>query len=90
MRYILGLLMIIVLSPATFYAQKRLYAQISNVGPRLFAHGMLLTVGLAFGWAMASVYTRSEEGGEILVFLYGFGIVHVPAAIVLWLKKQQY
>lgn len=90
MKYILGLLMIIVLGLATFYAHKRLHAQISKVGQRLFAHGLLLTVGLAFAWAMASVYTRSEEGGEVLVFLYGFGIVHVPAALILWLKKQQY
>lgn len=49
---------------------------------------MLVVVGLAFGAVTASVYLADVEP-DWLVFLAGFGVVHVPAAIIILLKRQR-
>ena len=58
-------------------------------GTRLVAGAVLITMGLAFGWAMAFVYTQSQGLARLLVFLSSFGLVHVPAAFILQLKHWQ-
>ncbi|WP_152205553.1 hypothetical protein [Marinobacter changyiensis] len=89
MKFLLGALMILALLLITGFAHWRIHLQIARTSQRLLLHGLLLTVAIAFGWAMGSVYTQNEEGGAWFIFLYAFGVVHVPAAIILWLKRQQ-
>lgn len=50
---------------------------------------LLIAVGLAFGWTMHSAYIDLEGDAEPWVFMLAFGCVHVPGAIILWLKKQR-
>jgi len=50
---------------------------------------MLLLVGAGFGWAMSQVYTGARGLAASWVFLISFGVAHLPAAIILWLKKQR-
>ena len=50
---------------------------------------MLLLVGTGFGWAMSQVYTDTRGLAASWVFLTSFGVAHLPAAIILWLKKQR-
>lgn len=57
------------------------------VSTRLITHTSLTTVGLAFGWVVAFVYTESSGLQQALVFLSSFGVVHIPAAFILKLKQ---
>jgi hypothetical protein len=50
---------------------------------------LLLGVGTAFGMAMAFYYFDVAGVQRLLVFLGSFGIVHVPAAAILFLKQRQ-
>lgn len=47
---------------------------------------ILVVVGIAFGWIMV-VATAVTGWAALWVFLSGFGLVHVPAAVVLGLKR---
>jgi hypothetical protein len=57
----------------------------SGAGKRMTAHFVLIVVALAFG-AMGA-YTLELPVPAWLVFLLGFGTVHVPAAAILALKR---
>jgi hypothetical protein len=51
---------------------------------------MLLGVGLAFGYAMANYYYSGARPLEAtLIFHAAFGLVHVPAAIILFIKRRR-
>ncbi len=89
MKFIWGMLMILALLLITGFAHWRIHLQLARTSQRLLLHGLLLAVAIAFGWTMGSVYTQNEEGGAWFIFLNAFGVVHIPAAIILWLKKQQ-
>lgn len=55
-------------------------------GTRWVTRVFLIILGIAFGWVMAFVYTKSQGLEQILIFISSFGIAHVPAAFVLQLK----
>lgn len=79
----------ILLTAATLWAA--VYAHL-KVGPRsrnkgLRARIMLLVTGLAFGGVMAFYYTDTAGLMQVLIFASAFGLVHVPAAFILFLKK---
>lgn len=55
---------------------------------------LLVLIGLGFGWAMLRFYGRPQVvGGQMenlprsLIFLSAFGLAHVPAAAILFLKS---
>jgi hypothetical protein len=58
----------------------------SGSARRRIAHLVLIAVGIAFG-AMGA-YTLDLPLPRWLVFLLGFGIVHVPAAAILAIKRR--
>ena len=71
-----------------------LYAHLSI--PRLIAvrwqallvHGVLVVTGALFGYAAHSDFALvGHEAPGVLVFLTGFGAIHVPAAAILFFKK---
>ena len=49
--------------------------------------GILVVVGLAFGYVAA--VTSTEPTLSWLMFLAGFGAVHVPAALILLIKSAR-
>lgn len=70
---------------ATVWAHHRLSAH--TPGTRLITRGFLIVVGFAFGWVMAFTYTENQGLEKILIFINAFGMVHVPAAFILQLKR---
>jgi hypothetical protein len=51
--------------------------------------GILIAVGIAFGYVTTSFYVQADGIRGLLAFLGGFGLVHVPAAFILFLKRQR-
>lgn len=49
---------------------------------------VLIGTGIAFGWVMARLYGVLTELNMVLVFVASVGIVHVPAAAILFVKSQ--
>jgi hypothetical protein len=61
-----------------------------TAGTAKIARAVLLVVGIGLGVVSAVIY--AEEGGRVsalLAFLIGFGVVHVPTAIILLLKRAR-
>lgn len=51
---------------------------------------ILMVTGLAFGWlVLKRVGSHEDNWMQVLIFLAAWGLVHVPAAIILFLKQQQ-
>lgn len=49
---------------------------------------ILIATGLAFGYVSATLST-TDPITRTLAFLIGFGVVHAPAAVVLYVKKAR-
>ena len=81
------IILVILTLAAAVYAHYRLGRQVAAPGQRWLARLLLIAVGAGFGWAMSAVYLSPIAASPFLAFLAGFGIVHVPAAFILWLKK---
>ncbi len=75
---------------AAFYTHLRLPALTGSARSLLFARGLLGATGIACGAVMvASARVFTEELGLVsaaLVFVSGFGVVHVPAALITLIK----
>jgi len=74
---------------AAAYAHYALASHISKTSHLWFARLLLIAVGIGFGWVMSTVYLQLEDSAAAWIFISAFGSVHVPAAIILWLKKQR-
>jgi hypothetical protein len=53
------------------------------------ARAVLIVVGLGLGAVSAVIYTESGGAFALLAFLIGFGVVHVPTAVILALKRAR-
>lgn len=86
----LGLLLLAApLLGAAVYAQYRIRFHTGTARDALLGRLLLWLVGVAFGWALAVVYTHSEGLRSLLWFAIGFGAVHVPAAFILFSKRRR-
>lgn len=74
---------------AAVYAQWRIPFHTATARHALIARLILLIVGLAFGFVVATIYSNTQGLSSLLAFLLGFGVVHIPAAIILFLKRQR-
>lgn len=54
------------------------------------AHTLLIIVGVASGAVGPLIYYRTEPVLALLTFLMGFGVVHVPAALILFIKQTRH
>ena len=54
----------------------------------MLTRGILILIGVAFGFVAAKYYASTALPAP-LVFLSGFGLVHVPAAVILALKRKR-
>lgn len=77
-----GLLLLIVA-----YAHRQIGIFTQGSANILVARLLLLVVGGVFGWLGA--VGESGELHTLLRFLIGFGIVHIPAAVILFIKHQR-
>lgn len=89
MQYLMTGAFAIMALAAAAYAHYLLPAHTTKGAQRWFTHLLLVLVGLAFGWAVATVYYRVEGGLQVLVFVHAFGVVHVPAAFILFIKQRR-
>lgn len=89
MTTLYALLFTLITLAAAAYAQWRIPFHTANAHHALIGRVMLLIVGVLFGIVMASIYTHTQNLPWLLVFLSGFGVVHVPAAAILFLKRQR-
>ncbi|MBA2492137.1 MAG: hypothetical protein ACR2KU_04580 [Gammaproteobacteria bacterium] len=74
---------------AAVYAHWRLPFHTTNTWHTLISRLILLVVGVAFGVAMATTNTNGQGTQWLIAFGAGFGSVHVPAAAILFLKRQR-
>ena len=70
---------------ATIYAQHQIPRYTASPRAALLMRAGLIVLGLVFGYVAADNF--SEAGVPLLLtFLIGFGTVHVPAALILFIK----
>lgn len=69
----------------TAYAHVQIPRYVATRSGVLAARGILLVVGLAFGYVAA--VTSGEPASRWLTFVAAFGAVHVPAALILLIKR---
>lgn len=72
---------------AAAYAQRNLPRHVAGRRRVLVLRVVLLLTGIAVG-SLATVYS-AQSHVAILAFLSGFGAVHVPAAVILLLKRAR-
>lgn len=89
MQIVMTGLFALLASACAAYAHYLIPAQTSPGPARWFTHGLLVVMGLALGWAVATVYYSVEGLLQVLVFIYAFGSVHIPAAGILFLKQRK-
>ncbi|HVL77537.1 MAG TPA: hypothetical protein VM406_16105 [Noviherbaspirillum sp.] len=82
----LGVLAVILI-PLALYAQMQIGSHTRGAGRVALTRLLLLAVGLAFGWVVSA--NAVEPAERFLVFVAGFGMVHVPAAVILFIKKRR-
>ena len=75
----------VVLCAVAVFAQWRVGAFTITRGRAWLTRAILLALGVGVGWT--SVRAAQPAGDAIAWFLIGFGLVHVPPALVLLLKE---
>lgn len=84
-----GLLVItLVALAAASYAQYRLAFHTATRVHLWVTRLLLLGLGIVFGWVTSQRYPV-QGVNEALLFLSAFGVVHVPAAAILFIKRQR-
>ena len=78
----------ILLLAAAGYAQYRIPFHTAGAARIALARGVLIAVGIAFGYVGASA-AGAQGALALLLFLVGFGLVHAPAAIILYIKRAR-
>lgn len=74
---------------AALYAHFRLARFTRGAANVAIAHAILAIVGLALGITGAVIY-RTDPILAFFAFVIGFGVVHVPAAFILFFKQQRH
>ena len=82
------IMMTVVLLPLAAYAQARIPAHTSGSGKVLLTRAILGGIGIALGWQFAASYPE-DPPLALLAFLVGFGMVHFPAALILFFKHHR-
>jgi hypothetical protein len=73
---------------AALYVQLRLPLFTAGAAKLTAARTILFAVGMGCGYVGAQMY-REPAAASVLAFLIGFGVVHLPAAGILFLKGQR-
>ena len=67
------------------YAQLQIPRYTAGSGSTLFSRAVLAITGTGLGFVSAMVYP-GDPSRAMLAFLIGFGVVHFPAALILFIK----
>jgi hypothetical protein len=70
---------------AAAYTQSRLARFTSGRYKRTGTSTLLVIVGMAIGYLGSRMF--AEPAMVVLAFVFGFGVVHMPAACILLLKR---
>ena len=88
MATILSALLAALLLALAAYAQLRIPDFTAGRGRSVAARAALAFTGLAFGY-VATLRFGNADVPPLVVFLAGFGLVHVPAAMILFIKRRR-
>ena len=90
MQWTTLLVMAAVTLAAAVYAQVRVRGLAASRNQAWVARAVLLLVGIGFGWtAVLKTGQEASAAMQAAIFLTAFGLVHVPAAIILLLKTWE-
>lgn len=90
MEWISVLLMALPSLAAAIYAQYRLPFLTATRSQAWWARAILMVTGVTFGLVAVKQIGNAESSlMQLLIFLAAWGLVHIPAAIILFLKQQQ-
>lgn len=87
MAILFNFLTILAMLAVVLYAQWRLPFHTATRGQVLLARTLLILVGLGVGWVATQEYGQGDSVLQLVAFLTGFGLVHLPAAFILWSKR---
>lgn len=87
MEILLQAMLAILLLTIAGYAQTQLPAYTKGGAKLMMARTILVLVGIGFG--LTSAAYADGRLPQLLVFLIGFGTVHVPAAVILFIKGRR-
>ena len=79
----------ILLLAAAAYTHLRIGQHTRRARNRALLRGVLIVAGGGFGYVTTIYYLQAEGLRALLGFLSGFGLVHVPAAFILFLKRMR-
>lgn len=82
-------LMMVLLLAVAAYAHLRLAYHTATPGQAWVARTVLLLVGVGLGWTATLWIPDASPAVKIVAFLSAFGIVHVPAAVILFIKRRR-
>jgi hypothetical protein len=85
--FALNLLLAAVLLALAAYAQHRIAFFTAGSGKTALTRAVLAVVGLLAGWVGAAY---APPGLGWIAFIQGFGVVHLPAALILFLKRARH
>lgn len=87
MDIFIGIVLAIATFAATAYVHRKISAFTNSRSKASFTRVLLIVVGAAFG-AVSSMYVIGSLQ-KVITFLAAFGMVHVPAAIILMIKARR-
>ncbi|MGQ0749060.1 MAG: hypothetical protein ACT4PS_00850 [Betaproteobacteria bacterium] len=82
------LILAVLFLAAAGYAQYRIPFHTAGATRSAVTRGVLMAVGIAFGYVNA-VSSGAQGGLALLMFFIGFGLVHAPAAVILFIKRHR-
>jgi len=74
---------------ATAYVQYRLPVHTRNSGETWLLRILLAITGLGLGWLGVLWFAALPEYTRWVIFIMGFGLAHVPAFFVLYIKRKR-
>lgn len=84
---LLNVLLMLVGVAATAYTHVRLPRHTATPNQVLFTRVLLVAVGVAAGWVGARYAAPHGQTMEVMAFIAAFGLVHLPAAFILYSKR---
>ena len=86
---VFDVLMMVLLLGVAAYAHVRLAYHTATARHALAARTVLLLVGVGLGWTATLWIPDASSPVKAIAFLSAFGIVHVPAAAILFIKRRR-
>lgn len=87
MDIFIGLIVAIATLIAAAYVHRRIPAFTNSRNKVIFTRLILIVVGTAFGAVSSQYVTGTLQ--QLLIFIGAFGMVHVPAAVILMVKAKR-